>query len=74
MANDIQEAYTKWRTCEERANRLAYGATPSQAEAAKARQGAMAAWRVYWEHRWEAEQDAAILLKKRAENPFQKSS
>lgn len=64
MDNNIQKAYTEWRTWEERANRLAYGVTPSQTEAAKARQSAMAAWRVYWQHRWEAEQDAGNFAEK----------
>ena len=64
MATYVQEAYTKWRTWEERANRLAYGAKPNQSKAAKARQSAMAAWRVYWQHRWEIEQAAGNFAEK----------
>ncbi len=62
MIDAVQEAYAGWRQKEEQANRLAGRASVSRREVAEAREAATEAWRLYWQRRWEVEQEVTGSL------------
>ena len=62
MIDAIQEAYVGWRQKEEQANHLAGRAAVSRREVAEAREAATEAWRLYWQGRWQVEEEATGSL------------
>ena len=70
MIDAVQEAYVGWRQKEERANHLAGRAAVSRREVAEAREAATEAWRLYWQRRWQVEQEGTGSLPIQAAGPI----
>ena len=70
MIDAVQEAYVGWRQKEEQANRLDGRAAVSRREVAEARKAATEAWRLYWQRRWQVEQEATGSLPIQAAGPI----
>ena len=70
MIDAVQDAYVGWRQKEERANHLAGRAAVSRRDVAEAREAAMEAWRIYWQRRWEVEQEVTGSLPIQAAGPI----
>ncbi len=53
MLDSVQQAFTDWKRREETANSIA----AQGIEAQEARKAATEAWRIYWERRWQVEEE-----------------